>query len=251
MPAGEEERAVAFYESALGLAHVPKPPNLAARGGCWFESGDAKIHLGVEADFRPARKAHPSLLVEDLAALVEALQAGGYPVASDEPLEGYDRVYVEDPFGNRIELMEPVEDTYEPSPWKWVVDQVGLYEATGGSEGGTLEGKPVVILTTKGRRTGNIRKTPLMRIEHDGSYGVVASMGGAPKHPVWYHNVVADPSVTLQDGPLVRRMRAHEADGDEKALWWARAVEAWPPYDEYQARTERVIPLIVLEPAGD
>ena len=107
MPAGREDEAVAFYEGLLGIEQVPKPPHLAVRGGCWFERGDLKIHLGVEADFRAARKAHPALLVDDLPALVERLQSAGVPLRDDEPLEGYDRVYVDDPFGNRIELLEP------------------------------------------------------------------------------------------------------------------------------------------------
>jgi catechol 2,3-dioxygenase-like lactoylglutathione lyase family enzyme len=106
MPAGEEARARAFYGAALGIPEVPKPPHLAARGGCWFESDTVKIHLGVDAAFRPARKAHPALLVEDLPQLVERLRAGGYELADDEPLEGFDRIYAYDPFGNRIELME-------------------------------------------------------------------------------------------------------------------------------------------------
>jgi catechol 2,3-dioxygenase-like lactoylglutathione lyase family enzyme len=116
MPAGGEDRARAFYERALGLPEVPKPPHLAKRGGCWFERGALKIHLGVEADFRPARKAHPALIVEDLGALVEDLRTRGYTVRDDEPLEGYDRVYVDDPFGNRIELMEPLSAADGPSP---------------------------------------------------------------------------------------------------------------------------------------
>jgi catechol 2,3-dioxygenase-like lactoylglutathione lyase family enzyme len=107
MPAGEEERARAFYEGVLGIREVPKPPHLAVRGGAWFEDGALKIHLGVEKEFRPAKKAHPALLVEGLGELVERCRAAGYEVVSDEPLEGYRRVYVSDPFGNRIELMEP------------------------------------------------------------------------------------------------------------------------------------------------
>ena len=107
MPAGGEDAATEFYAGMLGIPRVPKPPHLEARGGCWFESGDLKVHLGVEADFRPARKAHAALIVEDLPALVERLGGAGVPVRADEPLDGYERVYVEDPFGNRIELMEP------------------------------------------------------------------------------------------------------------------------------------------------
>ena len=108
MPAGGEAEAVAFYEGLLGIPHVPKPPRLAARGGCWFEDGALKVHLGVEADFRPARKAHPALRVADLPTLRGALEAAGCRVADDEPLEGHDRCYVDDPFGNRIELLEPL-----------------------------------------------------------------------------------------------------------------------------------------------
>jgi catechol 2,3-dioxygenase-like lactoylglutathione lyase family enzyme len=110
MPAGREAAAVAFYEGLLGIRHVPKPPHLAARGGCWFESDGVKVHLGVEPGFRPARKAHPALLVDDLAALVERLAEAGVPLRDDEPLDGYDRVYADDPFGNRLELLEPLAD---------------------------------------------------------------------------------------------------------------------------------------------
>ena len=142
----------------------------------------------------------------------------------------------------------PFDGEYEPSPWEWVADQVGLYEATGGREGYLLEGKPCVILTTKGRNTGKLRKAALMRVEHDGTYAVVGSMGGAPKHPVWYLNLMADPTVVLQDGDRIMDLRARVVTGDEKATWWARATEVWPAYDEYQASTDREIPLIVLEP---
>jgi deazaflavin-dependent oxidoreductase (nitroreductase family) len=109
---------------------------------------------------------------------------------------------------------------------------------------------PVVILTTLGAKSGKIRKSPLIRVEHDGSYAVVASAGGAPKHPVWYHNAVADPRVELQDGPVRQDMPAREVTGDEKAVWWARAVEAFPDYAEYQKNTDREIPVLVLEPAA-
>jgi deazaflavin-dependent oxidoreductase (nitroreductase family) len=136
---------------------------------------------------------------------------------------------------------------YEPSPWEWVADTVTQYEATGGREGGTLEGKPCVILTTRGRRTAKLRKTPLMRVEHDGTYAVVASMGGAPKHPVWYLNLLADPAVTLQDGERVMERRARAVTGEERKQWWSRANEVWPSYDEYQTATDREIPVIVLE----
>jgi F420H(2)-dependent quinone reductase len=142
-----------------------------------------------------------------------------------------------------------LEGTYEPSPWSPVADQVALYESTDGKEGDTLEGKPVVILTTKGRKSGGVRKSPLMRVEHDGRYVVVASMGGAPQNPVWYLNLLADPHVTLQDGAKVMDLRARTALPEERALWWPRAVEAWPPYAEYQTKTDREIPVVILEPA--
>ncbi len=141
------------------------------------------------------------------------------------------------------------ETSYEPSPWTPVADQVALYEATDGKEGGTLEGKPVVILSTRGRKTGALRKSPLMRVEHDGRYVVVASMGGAPQHPVWYLNLEADPRVTLQDGADVMELRAHTADEAERAEWWPRAAAAWPAYDDYQTKTDRQIPVVILEPA--
>jgi deazaflavin-dependent oxidoreductase (nitroreductase family) len=145
----------------------------------------------------------------------------------------------------------PLEGEYEPSPWDLVADQVRLYEESGGTEGTTLEGQPCVVLTTRGRRTGKLRKAPLMRVEHEGTYAVVASMGGAPNHPVWYHNLVANPGeVVVQDGPDVHDVVAREVTGDEKATWWARAVAVWPAYDDYQAGTERTIPVFVLETAG-
>ncbi|MBK3643830.1 MULTISPECIES: nitroreductase family deazaflavin-dependent oxidoreductase [Streptomyces] len=144
----------------------------------------------------------------------------------------------------------PLEGEYEPSPEQWVRDQVELYESSGGTKGTTLRdtGLPVVVLTTRGAKSGKIRKSPLMRVEHDGRYAVVASQGGAPKHPVWYHNVKADPRVELQDGPDKRDMTAREVTGAEKAEWWERAVAAYPPYADYQKRTDRQIPVFVLEP---
>jgi deazaflavin-dependent oxidoreductase (nitroreductase family) len=135
-----------------------------------------------------------------------------------------------------------------------VREQVELYESSGGTKGNTLmdTGMPVIVLTTRGAKSGRIRKTPLMRVEHEGRYAAVASLGGAPKHPVWYHNVKADPLVELQDGPVKRDFRAREVTGSEKDEWWERAVAAYPPYAEYQEKTDRVIPVFVLEPVdGD
>jgi deazaflavin-dependent oxidoreductase (nitroreductase family) len=142
----------------------------------------------------------------------------------------------------------PIEGEYEPSPWEWSRNQVAAYEATGGKEGGDLNGKPVVILTTRGRRSGKLRKSPLMRVEHDGRYVVVASMGGAPQHPVWYLNLTTNPDVTLQDGDRVMDLRARTATPAEKAEWWPRCVEAWPDYQKYQESTDRDIPVVILEP---
>jgi deazaflavin-dependent oxidoreductase (nitroreductase family) len=142
----------------------------------------------------------------------------------------------------------PIEGEYEPSPWEPVAEQVRLYEESGGTEGTEMNGKPCVILTTRGRRSGKLRKSPLMRVTDGISYAVVASMGGAPTHPLWYLNLLDDPVVTLQDGADVRDYRAREVTGDEKAVWWARATEVWPSYDKYRANTDRVIPLVVLDP---
>jgi len=120
--------------------------------------------------------------------------------------------------------------------------------ASGGAEGADMKGKPVILLTTVGAKTGKIRKTPLMRVEHDGEYAVVASLGGAPKHPVWYFNIKANPRVELQDGAQTHDYEAREVLGDEKAIWWERAVQAWPDYADYQRKTDRQIPVFVLTP---
>jgi F420H(2)-dependent quinone reductase len=143
----------------------------------------------------------------------------------------------------------PIDGEYEPSTQKWVRDQVDLFESSGGTKGTTLRGMPVIVLTTRGAKSGKVRKAALMRVEHDGTYAIVASLGGAPKHPVWYYNVIADPHVELQDGPVKQDMVAREVTGDEKALWWDRAVAAYPDYADYQNKTERQIPVFVLEPA--
>lgn len=141
----------------------------------------------------------------------------------------------------------PLTGDYEPSPSTWVADQVRDYEASGGAEHNTLRGVPVVILTTRGRRSGKLRKSALMRVEHEGTYAVVASMGGAPAHPVWYLNLVDDPNVMLQDGATAFDARARVATPEEKAEWWPRATAVWPDYDEYQTRTDRDIPVVIVE----
>jgi F420H(2)-dependent quinone reductase len=144
----------------------------------------------------------------------------------------------------------PLDGEYAPSPSRWVRDQVELFENSGGTEGTTLleTGLPVIIVTNLGARTGKVRKTPLMRVEHDGRYAAVASMGGAPKNPVWYYNLKANPRVELQDGPKRFDMVARELTGSERAEWWQRAVVAYPSYAEYQTNTSRQIPVFVLEP---
>lgn len=141
----------------------------------------------------------------------------------------------------------PLPGEYEPSPTQWVREQVELYESSGGTQGTELRGLPVVVVTSRGARSGKLRKTPLMRVEHGGAYAAVASRGGAPEHPVWYHNLLADPRVELQDGPVRQDMTAREVTGEEKALWWARAVQAFPDYAQYQRKTDREIPVLVLE----
>ncbi len=146
-----------------------------------------------------------------------------------------------------------LEGEYVPSPAEWVRSQVEDYEGSGGREGNTLldTGLPVVIVTSRGNKSGKLRKTPLMRVEHDGEYALVASKGGAPEHPVWYHNLVADPrAVTVQDGPEPFDVEVHLATGDERATWWERSVVAFPPYAEYQEKTDRLIPVLVATPVG-
>jgi deazaflavin-dependent oxidoreductase (nitroreductase family) len=142
----------------------------------------------------------------------------------------------------------PLTGEYEPSTSEWARKQVEEYEGSGGTNGTTLKGRPVIVLTSVGAKSGKLRKTALMRVEHDGEYAVVASLGGAPKHPVWYFNLLAEPHVELQDGPAKRDYIAREVTGDEKALWWERAVAAYPDYADYQANTERQIPVFVLTP---
>ena len=142
----------------------------------------------------------------------------------------------------------PLTGEYEPSTSDWARENAELYMASGGTEGTELKGKPVILLTTIGAKTGKIRKTPLMRVEHNGEYAVVASLGGAPKNPVWYYNIVTHPRVELQDGPDTGDYDAREVFGEEKATWWRRAVEVWPDYADYQQKTDREIPVFVLTP---
>ena len=139
--------------------------------------------------------------------------------------------------------------TYVPSPSDWVREQVERYEASGGAEANTLKGVPIVVITSRGARSGKLRKNPVMRVEQDGVYAAVASKGGAPEHPEWFHNFVADPHVELQDGAEPHEYLARRVEGDERATWWQRAVAVWPAYAEYQQKTDREIPVFVLERA--
>jgi len=143
----------------------------------------------------------------------------------------------------------PLQGEYAPSTSGWARKQAEAYEASGGTKASELRGMPVIVLTSVGAKSGLLRKTALMRVEHDGTYAVVASLGGAPKHPVWYFNLVKNPHVELQDGAEKRDYLAREVSGDEKAVWWERAVAAYPPYADYQKKTSREIPVFVLEPA--
>ncbi len=144
----------------------------------------------------------------------------------------------------------PLSGEYAPSPLDWSREQADKYIESGGTDGTELNGMPVILLTTVGAKSGKLRKTPLMRVEHDGEYAIVASLGGAPKHPVWYHNVAKNPRVELQDGPATHDYDAREVFGDEKAAWWKRAVAAYPPYADYQKNTDRQIPVFVLTPVS-
>lgn len=143
----------------------------------------------------------------------------------------------------------PLTGEYEPSSSQWVRDQVAAYEASGGAEANTImDDRPIVVITSRGHQSGKLRKNPVMRVEHDGVYAAVASKGGAPDHPEWYRNFLAEPHVVLQDGPEPRDHVARLAAGAERAEWWQRAVEAFPPYAEYEQKTDREIPVFLLEP---
>jgi deazaflavin-dependent oxidoreductase (nitroreductase family) len=142
----------------------------------------------------------------------------------------------------------PLTGEYAPSTSAWARKQAEQFEASGGTTSDTLRGMPIIVLTSIGAKSGQLRKTPLMRVEHDGEYAAVASLGGAPKHPVWYYNLKKHPHVELQDGPVKRDYLAREVTGEEKALWWERAVAAYPDYAAYQEKTTREIPVFVLTP---
>ena len=147
----------------------------------------------------------------------------------------------------------PITGEYAPSSWDWVAEQVAEYEASGGTRATTFldTGLPVIIVTTRGASSGKVRKMALMRVEHEGEYALIASQGGAPTNPAWYYNLVADPTaLMIQDGPEAKDFVAREVTGEEKAIWWARGVAAYPPYDEYQEATERVIPVFVASPVS-
>jgi F420H(2)-dependent quinone reductase len=146
----------------------------------------------------------------------------------------------------------PIDGEYEPSTWDWVSEQVTEYEASGGQRANTLmdTGLPIIVLTTRGHKSGKVRKFALMRVEHDGEYSLVASKGGMPNNPSWYYNVIADPTaLVIQDGPEAHDYIAREVTGAEKAIWWERSVALYPPYAEYQEATDRVIPLLVARRA--
>ena len=145
----------------------------------------------------------------------------------------------------------PLTGEYAPSPSDWAREQAEKFESSGGTEAAELQGKPIILLTSVGAKTGKLRKTPLMRVEHNGDYAVVASRGGAPTHPVWYWNLAANPHVELQDGEVKRDYVAREVTGDERAAWWERALETWPAYADYQTKTDRIIPVFVLTPLSD
>ena len=144
----------------------------------------------------------------------------------------------------------PLQGEYDPSPSDWVREQVDKYERSGGTEATELRGVPVVVVTSVGAKSGKLRKNPVMRVEHDGVYAAVASQGGAPTHPVWYHNFKANPLVEVQDKDVKKDYRARELAGEERDLWWDRAVQVWPDYAEYTKRTDRQIPVFVLEPVN-
>lgn len=147
----------------------------------------------------------------------------------------------------------PITGEYDPSTWDWVAQQVAEYEASGGTRANTLRdtGIPIIVVTMRGHKSGKVRKIALMRVEYDGEYALVASKGGAPEHPGWYHNLVADSHVMIQDGPEPFDAEVRLVTGDERRVWWERAVEVFPSYSDYQARTDREIPVFVTSRTDD
>ncbi|SHM99309.1 deazaflavin-dependent oxidoreductase, nitroreductase family [Cryptosporangium aurantiacum] len=152
-----------------------------------------------------------------------------------------------DRYGSFGDFM-PLTGEYEPSTSDWARKQAETFEASNGAEANELRGVPIILVTSVGAKSGKLRKTPLMRVEHEGQYAVVASKGGAPEHPVWYYNLVKNPHVELQDGAVRKDYEAREATGEERAVWWERSVAVWPDYAEYQKKTDRQIPVFVLTP---
>jgi deazaflavin-dependent oxidoreductase (nitroreductase family) len=142
----------------------------------------------------------------------------------------------------------PLTGEYAPSTSDWAREQAELFERTNGADGNMMQGRPIIVLTTLGATSGKIRKTPLMRVEHDGDYLVVASKGGDPSNPQWFNNIAGADLVELQDGPVRKDYTPRELSGEEREVWWARAVEAFPPYADYQEKTDRVIPVFLLTP---
>jgi F420H(2)-dependent quinone reductase len=144
----------------------------------------------------------------------------------------------------------PLQGEYAPSSAEWVRNQVEEIESSGGTQGTVLRGVPVIVITSMGSGSGKLRKNPVMRVEHDGKYAAVASKGGAPEHPAWHRNLVEHPLVEVQDGTAKGDFTARELSGDERAQWWERALAVWPDYAEYQTKTDREIPVFVLEPVS-
>ncbi|MHB8692122.1 MAG: nitroreductase family deazaflavin-dependent oxidoreductase [Solirubrobacteraceae bacterium] len=144
----------------------------------------------------------------------------------------------------------PLQGEYEPSTSAWARGQVDEFEGSGGTKGNLLQGVPIIVITSRGASSGKLRKNPVMRVEHDGVYAAIASKGGAPQHPAWYHNLVEHPLVELQDGPAKGDYTARVASGEERELWWERSTAVWPDYDSYQTKTDREIPVVLLEPVA-
>ncbi|MCU1438001.1 MAG: glycosyl transferase family 2 [Naasia sp.] len=218
---------------------------------------DLSVHLGPERRIRWVSSLRVGISARpftDRAALARRFRRGMRSITLHWPAE-----YPPDRWRRRLRPevrrggsgsvgVMPLTGEYAPSPSEWARTQAEQFEASQGAEANTLRGRPIILLTTVGARTGKLRKTPLMRVEHDGEYAVVASKGGDPSHPVWYHNLVANPQVELQDGAVKKDCRAREVSGEERAVWWQRATATWPDYDAYQKRTDRIIPVFVLTP---